>query len=49
MSLGNVNGTEFADHAAVAKAVTPAIYFCDHYCSGQRESKQMAALSTLIA
>ncbi|MDI5885744.1 IS30 family transposase [Cobetia amphilecti] len=29
------NGSEFAGHEAVAKAVTAAIYFCDPYCSGQ--------------
>ncbi|MBB3185625.1 IS30 family transposase [Halomonas fontilapidosi] len=30
------NGSEFAYHEAVAKAVTAATYFCDPYCSGQR-------------
>ncbi|BBI51426.1 hypothetical protein HORIV_38470 [Vreelandella olivaria] len=30
------NGSEFANHEAVATAVTTSIYFCDPYCSGQR-------------
>ncbi len=34
------NGSGFADHKAVAKAVTSAIYFCDPYCSGQRGSNE---------
>lgn len=31
------NGSEFAGHKAVAKAVT---YFCDPYCSEQRETNE---------
>ncbi|WP_404471052.1 IS30 family transposase [Vreelandella venusta] len=34
------NGSEFANHTAVIKAVTAAIYFCDPYCSGQRGSNE---------
>jgi len=34
------NGSEFADHEAVAKAVTATIYFCDPYCSGQRGTNE---------
>lgn len=34
------NGSEFADHTAVAKAVNATIYFCDPYCSGQRGSNE---------
>ncbi|WP_355661575.1 IS30 family transposase [Halomonas salifodinae] len=34
------NGSEFAGHESVAKAVTAATYFCDPYCSGQRGSNE---------
>ncbi len=34
------NGSEFADHETVAKAVTAATYFCDPYCSGQRGTNE---------
>ncbi|MBZ5877443.1 IS30 family transposase [Chromohalobacter israelensis] len=34
------NGSEFADHEAVAKAVTATTYFCDPYCSGQRGTNE---------
>ncbi|WP_082021198.1 IS30 family transposase [Chromohalobacter japonicus] len=34
------NGSEFANHEAVAKAVSAAIYFCDPYCSGQRGTNE---------
>lgn len=34
------NGSEFASHEAVAKAVTAGIYFCDPYCSGQRGTNE---------
>jgi transposase, IS30 family len=34
------NGSEFADHQAVAKAVTAVTYFCDPYCSGQRGTNE---------
>ncbi len=34
------NGSEFAGHEAVAKAVTAAMYFCDPYCSGQRGTNE---------
>jgi len=34
------NGSEFAGHEAVAKAVTAAMYFFDPYCSGQRETNE---------
>uniref|UniRef100_UPI002468FDEC IS30 family transposase n=1 Tax=Chromohalobacter sp. 296-RDG TaxID=2994062 RepID=UPI002468FDEC len=34
------NGSEFANHATVAKAVTAAVYFCDPYCSGQRGTNE---------
>ncbi|MBS8268589.1 IS30 family transposase [Halomonas litopenaei] len=34
------NGSEFAGHETVAKAVTAATYFCDPYCSGQRGSNE---------
>ncbi|RUR29474.1 IS30 family transposase [Vreelandella andesensis] len=34
------NGSEFADHAAVGKAMTADTYFCDSYCSGQRGSNE---------
>ena len=34
------NGSEFADHEAVAKAVATATYFCDPYCSGQRGTNE---------
>ena len=34
------NGSEFADHQAVAKAVTATTYFCVPYCSGQRGSNE---------
>lgn len=30
------NGSEFAGHETVAKAVGASVYFCDPYCSGQR-------------
>lgn len=29
-----------SSHKAVAKAVTAAIYFCDPYCSWQRETNE---------
>ena len=34
------NGSEFAEHQSVAKAVTAATYFCDPYCSGQRGTNE---------
>ncbi|MFG6159528.1 IS30 family transposase [Halomonas sp. 1390] len=34
------NGSEFADHEAVARSVTAATYFCDPYCSGQRGTNE---------
>lgn len=34
------NGSEFADHVAVAKAVTTATYFCAPYYSGQRGTNE---------
>lgn len=34
------NGSEFAHHETVAKAVTASIYFCDPYCSGQRGTNE---------
>ncbi|SFT61366.1 IS30 family transposase, partial [Halomonas saccharevitans] len=34
------NGSEFAEHQAVSKAVTAATYFCDPYCSGQRGTNE---------
>ncbi|MBZ9559705.1 IS30 family transposase [Halomonas coralii] len=34
------NGSEFAGHEAVAKAVTASTYFCDPYCSGQRGTNE---------
>jgi len=34
------NGSEFANHERVAKAVTASIYFCDPYCSGQRGTNE---------
>ncbi|MGO3004912.1 MAG: IS30 family transposase, partial [Halomonas sp.] len=34
------NGSEFANHEAVAKAVSASIYFCDPYCSGQRGTNE---------
>ncbi|WP_235272588.1 MULTISPECIES: IS30 family transposase [Halomonadaceae] len=34
------NGSEFAVHEAVSKAVTAATYFCDPYCSGQRRTNE---------
>ncbi|MCK0746835.1 IS30 family transposase, partial [Chromohalobacter nigrandesensis] len=34
------NGSEFANHETVAKAVTAAVYFCDPYCSGQRGTNE---------
>ncbi len=34
------NGSEFAGHEAVAKAVAAAMYFCDPYCSGQRGTNE---------
>jgi transposase, IS30 family len=34
------NGSEFAGHVAVAKAVIAATYFCDPYCSAQRGSNE---------
>ncbi|BCB71789.1 hypothetical protein HMEPL2_21400 [Vreelandella aquamarina] len=34
------NGSEFAGHKAVAKAVTAMTYFCDPYCPGQRGSNE---------
>jgi len=34
------NGSKFAGHEAVAKAVTAAMYFCDPYCSGQRGTNE---------
>ena len=33
------NGSGFADHETVAKAVTAATYFCDPYCSGQHKDQ----------
>ena len=34
------NGSEFADHETVAKAVSASVYFCDPYCSGQRGTNE---------
>ncbi|MCE9662958.1 IS30 family transposase [Halomonas sp. M5N1S17] len=34
------NGSEFASHEAVGKAVTAATYFCAPYCSGQRGTNE---------
>ncbi|GGY12159.1 IS30 family transposase [Litchfieldella qijiaojingensis] len=34
------NGSEFAGHEAVAKAVTAATYFCAPYCSSQRGTNE---------
>jgi len=34
------NGSEFANHEAVAKALTADTYFCDPYCSGQRGTNE---------
>ncbi|MGP9645308.1 IS30 family transposase [Halomonas sp. AOP22-C1-8] len=34
------NGSEFARHEEVAKAVSASIYFCDAYCSGQRGTNE---------
>lgn len=34
------NGSEFASHKAVAKAVAAATYFCDPYCSWQRGTNE---------
>ncbi|SDJ60928.1 Transposase and inactivated derivatives, IS30 family [Billgrantia gudaonensis] len=34
------NGSEFAEHQAVAKAVTAATFFCKPYCSGQRGTNE---------
>lgn len=34
------NGSKFADHVAVAKAVIAAKYFCDPYCSRQRGASE---------
>ncbi len=34
------NGSEFAGHEAVAKAVTAAMYFCDPCCSWQRGASE---------
>ena len=36
------NGSEFADHEIVAKAVSTSLYFCDPYCSGQRVTNENA-------
>jgi len=34
------NGSEFASHEYVAKALAAKIYFCDPYCSGQRGTNE---------
>jgi IS30 family transposase len=34
------NGSEFADHQRMAKALSMATYFCDPYCSGQRGTNE---------
>lgn len=34
------NGSEFANHVAVGRAVSADIYFCGPYCSGQRGSNE---------
>lgn len=34
------NGSEFASHEDVAKALAAKIYFCDPYCSGQRGTNE---------
>jgi IS30 family transposase len=34
------NGSEFAHHEAVAKAVSASVYFCNAYCSGQRGTNE---------
>ncbi|MFC0268206.1 IS30 family transposase [Kushneria aurantia] len=34
------NGSEFADHETVARAVTAATYFCDPYCPEQRGTNE---------
>ena len=34
------NGSEFAEHVVLGKALSASIYFCDPYCSGQRGTNE---------